>query len=167
MRIKTIISLSLFLLFSIAIHAQDKDSTKTGKASFYGKKFHNRKTASGIRYHKDLYTCAHRTYPFGTKLLVRNPLNDKTVVVEVNDRGPFKKGRLIDLSYIAAKELDIVNHGVATVEISEYTEPGETCTDIDIEQLVVRRYQLPVKDQRLATLSRDIAHINEQLIIND
>jgi len=166
MRIKTIISLSLLLLFCIATHAQDKDTTVTGKASYYAKKFQNRKTASGTRYQKDLYTCAHRTLPFGKKLSVRNPQNDKERVVEVNDRGPFMRGRIIDLSYIAAKELDIVRHGVATVEISEYVEPVRKML-AEIERLTVSRYHLPVETKRLASLSQSIADINLLDIVND
>lgn len=68
------------------------------KASYYANKFHGRKTASGALYHKDSLTCAHKTLPFGTILKVRNPRNDKEVYVKVTDRGPFIKGRTIDLS---------------------------------------------------------------------
>lgn len=131
MRTKTIVSLFLFVLISITTYAQDKDSYETGKASYYGKKFHNRKTASGIPYKNDAYTCAHKTYPFGTKLLVRNPKNDKTVVVEVTDRGPYRKGFLVDLSYIAAKELDIVHHGILQVQVSEYEETDSLAIQAD------------------------------------
>ena len=115
--------------------AKGKGEVKTGKASYYAKKFHKRKTASGALFDQHAFTCAHRTYPFGTKLVVRNPLNDKEVVVEVNDRGPFKKGRIIDLSLAAAKELDIVHHGVATVEVSEYFEYFEPEIDYNIPDL--------------------------------
>lgn len=124
MKIKLIVSFFLLLSFTILTQAQDKDDgVEVGKASFYGKKLHKRKTASGVLYDKDAYTCAHPTYPFGTKLLVRNPLNDEEVVVEVNDRGPHTKNRIIDLSYIAAQDLGIIRHGIAHVEVSEYIEP--------------------------------------------
>lgn len=123
MGIKSTLSIFLFFLFGLAIQAQDKGEYQVGKASYYGKKFHNRLTASGTPYDQDEYTCAHRTYPFGTKLLVRNPKNNKAVIVEVTDRGPVKKSRLIDLSYIAAKDLDIIHHGIAHVEVYEYVQP--------------------------------------------
>lgn len=125
MSVKAFFYLTLFFLIGTTVFAQSKKSTQEiGKASFYAKKFHNRKTASGAPYKKDAYTCAHKTYPFGTMLLVKNPENNKEVVVEVTDRGPFKKGRIIDLSYIAAHDIDIIHHGIALVEISEYIEPA-------------------------------------------
>lgn len=91
-----------------------------GKASYYSDKFQGRKTSSGERYHRDSLTCAHKTYPFGTMLQVKNPNNGKTVIVEVIDRGPHTRNRIIDLSYAAAKQLGIVNHGVAVVELKEW-----------------------------------------------
>lgn len=97
-------------------------SAQKGKASFYAQKFHGRKTASGERLHKDSLTCAHRTYPFGTKLKVYNPANGRSVVVKVTDRGPFVRGRIIDLSWRAAKELGIIAQGVATVFVQKYNE---------------------------------------------
>lgn len=122
---KRTLTLLLFLsLCVLAIHAQTPAKVETGKATYYGKKFNNRKTASGTLYKRDLFLCAHRTYPFGTKLRIKNLKNEKEVIVEVVDRGPFKKGRVVDISYIAAKELDMINHGVTTVEVSEYIEPA-------------------------------------------
>lgn len=78
--------------------------------------------ADGSLYHEDSLTCAHRRYPFGTLLRVTNLSNDKSVIVEVRDRGPFSRGRIIDLSYSAAKELDMINHGVIMVELEEVPE---------------------------------------------
>ncbi len=92
-----------------------------GKASFYAKKFNGRKTASGERLHPDSLTCAHRSYPFGTKLMVYNPANGRSVIVKVTDRGPFVRGRIIDLSWRAAKELDIISKGVAVVTVQKYS----------------------------------------------
>lgn len=88
-----------------------------GKASFYAKKFTGRKTANGEIFHHDSMTCAHRHYDFGTLLKVTNPRNGKSVVVRVNDRGPFVKGRIIDLSWKAADELGIIKKGVETVRV--------------------------------------------------
>lgn len=99
-------------------------SQEVGNASFYSNRFHGRKTSSGVVYHKDSMTCAHKTYPFGTLLLVRNPENNKEVIVKVTDRGPFNKRLMIDLSYCAAKELDIIQHGIMEVEVSIYNQRG-------------------------------------------
>jgi rare lipoprotein A len=91
----------------------------TGKASYYANKFHGRRTSDGSIYHRDSMTCAHRTLPFGTILKVRNVKNGKEVIVKVNDRGPFCKGRIVDLSYAAARELGIIASGVASVEATQ------------------------------------------------
>ena len=79
-----------------------------------------RKTASGERLHNDSLVCAHRTHAFSTLLKVKNPANGKEVVVRVIDRGPFVKGRIIDLSQRAARELGILAQGIAVVEVSVY-----------------------------------------------
>ena len=92
-----------------------------GKATFYSKRATGARTANGERLHHDSLTCAHRTYPFGTLLRVKNPANGKEVVVRVTDRGPFVRGRIIDLSWRAAKELGIIAQGVAMVEIEKVT----------------------------------------------
>ena len=104
----------LLLLFATTASAQ---KVVLGKASFYGDEFHGRMTSDGSIYHRDSLTCAHRTLPFGTLLKVRNMKNGREVIVKVNDRGPFIKGRVIDLSYAAAEELGMVNSGVARVEL--------------------------------------------------
>lgn len=110
----------LFVLFLLATISIGISAQETGKATYYGKKMQGRRTASGIRYHNDSLTCAHRTYPFGTLLKVRNLKNDKEVIVEVTDRGPFGRGYIIDLSYSAAKEIDLTRTGIAMVEVSLY-----------------------------------------------
>ena len=88
-----------------------------GEASYYGKKFHGRKTASGEIFNMYELTCAHKTLPFNTKIKVTNLSNKKTVIVRVNDRGPFIAGRIIDLSFAAAKKIDLVSAGVTRVKI--------------------------------------------------
>ncbi len=93
---------------------------EVGNATFYGKKFEGRRTSDGSTYHRDSMTCAHRTYPFGTYLLVRNPRNGQEVIVKVTDRGPFGKRLMIDLSYRAAQTLGILRQGVAQVEVTRY-----------------------------------------------
>ena len=97
----------------ISLHAQQR-----GKASFYSRQATGARTSSGERLHHNDFTCAHRTHPFGTKLRVKNLNNGKEVVVRVNDRGPFGRGRIVDLSWGAAKALGMLSHGVVDVEIT-------------------------------------------------
>ncbi len=109
-----------------------------GKASFYAKKFNGRITASGERLHPDSLTCAHRTYPFGTMLRVYNPANGRSVVVKVTDRGPFIRGRIIDLSWRAAKELGIISQGVAMVFVQKnisFIVPFQPIDSIEVPEL--------------------------------
>ena len=115
---KKIVLTTLTLLISFTALTQ----TQSGKASFYSKSSSGRKTASGERLHHDSLTCAHRTYPFGTQLLVTNPTNGKHVIVKVTDRGPYVKGRVIDLSFKAAQELGIVAQGIAPVIVEKLDE---------------------------------------------
>ncbi len=96
-----------------------------GKASYYGNKFHGRRTSDGSRYHKDSLTCAHRTLPFGTLLKVRNQKNGREVVVKVTDRGPFGPGRIVDLSMAAAREIGMVQQGVVPVEVTRVGHVNE------------------------------------------
>lgn len=90
--------------------------TFCGAASWYGGRFHGRKCSDGSRYDQERLTAAHRSLPFGTKVLVKNRKTGDSCVVEVNDRGPFIDGRVIDLSKAAAKELNMISSGVAYVE---------------------------------------------------
>lgn len=86
-----------------------------GIASFYGKRFHGRLTANGERFNMNAMTAAHKTLPFGTRVRVTNPRNGRSVTVRINDRGPFVRGRHIDLSRAAARKLGIVSRGHANV----------------------------------------------------
>ena len=106
--------------FSPLTSKTNAQNVQTGKASFYAMKFSGRKTASGERLHHDSLTCAHRTYPFGTQLKVTNPSNGRSVIVRVTDRGPYVKGRIIDLSVRAARELGIISQGIAPVIVERY-----------------------------------------------
>lgn len=92
--------------------------SETGIASWYGPDFHGKQTASGEIYNKYAYTAAHKTLPFGTRVKVTNLDNNATTNVIINDRGPFKSGRIIDLSYSAAKDIDMVGTGTARVRIN-------------------------------------------------
>lgn len=97
--------------------SREAKKQQTGKASFYSKRATGARTSNGERLHHDSLTCAHKTHPFGTLLKVTNPSNGKEVVVRVTDRGPFKRGRIIDLSWGAAKELGMLTQGVAMVKV--------------------------------------------------
>ena len=92
-------------------------SLTAGYASFYAAKFNGRRTANGERFSSKLLTAAHLTLPFGTMLKVLNPTNNQSVIVRINDRGPYFRGRLLDLSRAAADRLGITRLGVARVEI--------------------------------------------------
>ena len=94
--------------------------TQQGNASYYADSFHGRRMANGELYHRDSMTCAHLRYPLGTKLLVRNIVNGREVVVTVTDRGPYTRKFVIDLSRAAARQLDIIHYGFQPVEIFPY-----------------------------------------------
>lgn len=98
-------------------YSEPYDDSGYAVASWYGKELHGRRTSSGQRFDMHDFTCAHRTYPFGTKLKITNIANGKTVECVVNDRGPTSRKREIDLSYAAAKKIGIVGKGYAKVRI--------------------------------------------------
>jgi rare lipoprotein A len=91
--------------------------SETGLATFYAKKFQGRKTASGERLDNSALTAAHRSLPFGTEVVVRNPANGKSVRVRINDRGPFVRGRIIDLTRTAFARIASLDRGVVKVEL--------------------------------------------------
>ncbi|ENO12887.2 septal ring lytic transglycosylase RlpA family protein [Marinobacter nanhaiticus D15-8W] len=97
--------------------------TETGKASFYADAFQNRKTASGELYKHDLLTAAHKKIPLGSTVEVTNVRNGKSVVVRINDRGPFSKGRIIDLSKSAFSRIGRPSQGLVNVEIEVVKSP--------------------------------------------
>ena len=99
---------------SIKKHPQ----TQIGIASYYGKKFHKKRTANGEVFNMYKVSAAHKSYPLGTKVRVTNLENGKSIKLVINDRGPFVKGRIIDLSYKAARKLDFVNQGTTKVRIN-------------------------------------------------
>ena len=108
-------AVAAFAMMAAALSVTQADAAaQTGKASYY-KSGH--RTANGERFDPHGYTAAHRTLPFGTKVLVTNVKTGKSVIVRINDRGPFIKSRIIDVSYGAAKVLGMTGAGVATVKI--------------------------------------------------
>jgi len=114
--------LFIFFLPSCSGLHQGKDTSfrQKGMASWYGGKFHGRKTANGEIYNMHGLTAAHRSLPFGTYLKVTHQISGKSVEVKINDRGPFVRGRFLDLSYGAAKELEMVETGVAPVVVESF-----------------------------------------------
>jgi len=116
-----LLGMIFFLQAGASSPVEDKNpniKTKTGLATYYSSRFEGRKTTSGKKYRAHKLTAAHRTLPFGTIVTVKNLKNGKTVDVEVNDRGPFTKRYIIDVSAQAAKELGIWKKGDARVEIT-------------------------------------------------
>ncbi len=106
----------------LAESARQGRDLQRGIASWYGPGFHGRKTANGERFDMGELTAAHKTLPFGTRVLVHNPRNGKEVVVRINDRGPFVPGRVIDLSKAAAAVLGMQGRGHDTVVLREVPE---------------------------------------------
>jgi rare lipoprotein A len=98
---------------------------QTGEASWYGEPHHGRTTASGETYDMNQLTAAHRTLPLGTKVLVTNLKNGRAVEVRINDRGPSIEGRIIDLSYAAARELGAVSGGTIPVRLRVISQPTQ------------------------------------------
>ena len=116
------------------LHAQ---KVQSGIASYYTKKWTGRKTASGERLHHDSLTCAHLKHPFGTLLKVTLHSDPtKSVVVKVNDRGPYCRGRIIDLSWGAARDLGILSKGIAKVTVEKYVP--DTVTQKPISQFPIK-----------------------------
>lgn len=144
--------LLMILGMGIQLHAE------RGVASFYHDRFHGRRMANGVAYHRDSFTCAHRRYPLGTWLRVVNPKNGKAVVVQVTDRGPYSHNFTIDLSRAAARHLDIIRLGHAPVEITKvasrqggiipYPLEEEEPEVVDIELDFVPASEYPFPDWR-------------------
>lgn len=110
--------LTVILLNILTLTSPADSISKTGKATYYAKKFEGRKTTSGAVYRANKFTAAHKTLPFGTEVTVTNLHNGKSVTVVINDRGPFGKGLIIDLSVIAAKEIGLYGKGIVPCKIT-------------------------------------------------
>lgn len=114
----------LALLAGCSTTSYDSDSEVSGRgyraegtASYYGKAHHGKRTASGERFNQNALTAAHRTLAFGTRVRVTNLDNGRSVVVRINDRGPFGRGRIIDVSKAAAEQLNMLRSGTARVRL--------------------------------------------------
>lgn len=120
-----LIALISLLLSACASHQGQVDPQgyhAEGQASYYGARHHGNKTASGERFDQNALTAAHRSLPFGSRVQVTNLRNDKRVVVRINDRGPFTKKRIIDLSHKAAEQLDMLRDGVVPVRVEQLAD---------------------------------------------
>lgn len=109
--------IGILILGILLFSSCSKSIVQTGKASYYADKFIGRKTANGETFAKYKKTAASKTLPFGTQVRVTNLTNGKSVKVRINDRGPFVAGRDIDLSWLAAKRIGMLDQGVAPVEL--------------------------------------------------
>ena len=117
----------LFFFFSglsVSVFAQQKGDIEQGKASWYGSQYHGKKTSSGERYNKKALTAAHPSLPFNSKVKVTNTENQKSVVLRINDRGPFKGNRIIDISETAARQIGIVQAGTGKVLVEVLEVPS-------------------------------------------
>ncbi len=108
---------SVVTITSMVFAAPSYAHQLSGSASWYGGKFHGRTTANGERYDMHKLTAAHKTLPFGTKVKITNQRNGETVVVRINDRGPYAGRRIIDLSRAAADKIGMLRSGVAPVKV--------------------------------------------------
>jgi rare lipoprotein A (peptidoglycan hydrolase) len=145
-------------------HSSGARSSMRGVASWYGNQFHNRQTASGVRFDTHAMMAAHRTLPFGTKVRVTNLKNDKSCIVEITDRGPFSKGRIIDLSYAAAEEIGMTETGVANVEIEVMGSRLDQQSNFD--DLALQK-KGPVPDRIQKASSRPLASLLNVSVLDD
>lgn len=127
--------------------SQKQAQKQKGKASYYSKRATGARTASGLPLHHDSMTCAHRTFPFGSLLRVTNLNNGKQVVVKVTDRGPYGRGRIIDLSWGAAKAIDMLAQGVVPVTVERILTTTYPLKPVDESP------DLPVFDFEIANIS--------------
>lgn len=108
-----------FISLTAFVNAQQQEF---GKAGYYSDSLHGRKTASGEEYDKTAYTCAHKTYPFGTRVKITRLDNNSSVIARVNDRGPYHEGYVVDLSRAAAEDLGLIKVGVTKVKVELFEE---------------------------------------------
>lgn len=130
----------ILLLMAVAASgcASTKRVTETGMASWYGPDFHGKNTANGEVYDQDGMTAAHKTLPFGTIVRVTNLDNGRQVTVRINDRGPYARGRIIDLSRAAAREVDMIGAGTARVRVEILKAGGPMIGDLSREIFAVQ-----------------------------
>jgi len=122
--------------------------TETGIASWYGTPYHGRTTASGEIYDMEAMTAAHRTLPFHTIVLVENLRNGRSTTLRINDRGPFIRGRTLDVSRRAARELDLIGPGTAPVRVTVLDSPAAAnCWEVQVGAFALRESAEEVRDR--------------------
>ena len=131
----------------IRLKRAQESEIMAGKASWYGRDFHGGPTASGDNYDMYTFTAAHRTLPMGTVVRVTDQDNGKSVMVCVTDRGPFVRGRVIDLSFAAAQQIEIGNRGVSRVELEVVSD--ESGTPLKPDEAFFVRYNAAQSDEKI------------------
>lgn len=153
---------------STSVDVSNANAIEDGIASWYGPDFHGKLTANGEVYDMDGLTAAHRTLPFGTVLLVENLNNGLTVNVRINDRGPFAKNRIIDLSREAAKRVDMIGPGTAPVRL--YLLKGDLAnsrvTDLKVANFTVQLGSYKTKQQALNLSGQIKGSRVEEILVN-
>ncbi len=134
-------------------HYVKKGVVKYGKASWYGKPFHGKLTASGERYNMYAMTAAHRTYALNTIVKVTNLKNKKSVKVRINDRGPFYRSRTIDLSYAAAKRLGIHKKGVARIKLEVIKSPKNRSSKKIYYKRATKKTKTAIRNEKIQVAS--------------
>ncbi len=137
------------------------ENTLSGRISWYGPGFHGRRTANGERFDRNEMTAAHKTLPFGTLLRVEDQATGRSILVRVNDRGPYSGGRILDLSEAAARRLGITGRGTASARLSVYSLPksknGNAAVTFDTQGNAVTPHGFTVKVAAPATFDEAIA----------
>ena len=118
MKLNNIFAVATYFVCLTSLFTTDVMAAEKGYASYYANRFQGQKTANGQRYDKNKLTAAHKNLDFGSKVKVTNLDNNQSVIVTITDRGPASKKRVIDLSYAAAEQLDLIDSGVARVKVT-------------------------------------------------
>ena len=166
--LKLINAFIIFVLtaFCITMNAQAETVFQQGKASYYGKAHHGKKTASGKRFNMHAMTAAHRSLPFGTQLKVTSKDTGKSVIITINDRGPYAGGRILDLSQEAARQLGMIKQGVGVVTLEKINVKQDSVrrssTERIEEPLLVATSNIPddihLQIDPIAKLIQDLGH---------
>ena len=166
--LKLINAFIIFVLtaFCITMNAQAETVFQQGKASYYGNAHHGKKTASGKRFNMHAMTAAHRSLPFGTQLKVTSKDTGKSVIVTINDRGPYAGGRILDLSQEAARQLGMIKQGVGVVTLEKMNVKQDSVrrssTERIEEPILVVSSNLPddihLQIDPIAKLIQDLGH---------
>lgn len=146
--INVFLSVAVVFLFGVSLKAQ---TAEYGVASYYNDKYHQQPTANGELYDKGAMTAAHKELPFGTMIKVTRLDNDKSVIVRVNDRGPFKDGRIVDLSKAAAEKIGLIKDGVTNVKIEKIDKASEKELAVKTQQSTKKEVAKPEKTKSSPT----------------